>query len=322
MDSLPTEILLVIIDSITHDQASLASCARLSKRWHGLARCPLYKEPKLHRLPALEAFLRTVDTSEMAQYLQRNGSCIYSPAPSVSGPELGGSEWSGAARATSEYTSIIPAGVFVEAIDLSMLPHRWETVHFGLIQSLARGCPFVSTLNLSHCVLLRDTAVQVIAEQLGPRQLRSLVLSGCNKITDLAVLSLCVHTVRLENLELSGCDRITDVSILELASTITARDVPECSPASDQRSPNDNICTERHIDEQGSAQVFSRSIKSLDLSFCTKITDIGIRGLRMGTSQLISLNLEGCYGVLTSDEELGVNEWEDFDGVDADDESM
>lgn len=315
MDSLPTEILLAIVDLVIGDQASLASCTRLNKRWQGLTRCLLYKEPKLHRLPALEAFLRTVDTPEMARYLQQNGSCISSPTASVSGPELSSSAWSGAARAAREYTPSTPVGVFVESIDLSMLPHRWETVHIGLIQSLARGCPFIYTLNVSNCVLLRDAAVQVIAEQLGPRQLRSLVLSGCNKITDLAVLSLCAHAVRLQNLELSDCDRISDISVLELASTITAQDLPGCSLASDQHA-------EHHISEQTSSQGISRSIKSLDLSFCTRITDSGIKGLRMGASQLISLNLEGCFGVLMSDEGLSVNEWEDFDDVDAGDESM
>jgi hypothetical protein len=240
-------------------------------------------------LTALEAFLRTVDTPEMVQYLQQNGSCI--PNTAVEEARSG----------------LTPAGVFVEDIDLSMLPHRWETVHIGHIQSLARGCPFISSLNLSDCVQLRDSAVQFIAEKLGPRKLTSLVLSGCKRITDLAILSLCTHAIRLETLELSSCDRISDISMLELGAIISYHSVPGCSSTLEQHaSSSSNVAL-------SSSQGMPRSIKRLDLSFCTRITDLGIRALRLGTGQQIHLNLEGCYGVLSSDEELDESEWEDLD---------
>ncbi|KAG0317923.1 hypothetical protein BGZ99_005953 [Dissophora globulifera] len=212
-----------------------------------------------------------------------------------------------------------PVGALVETIDLSMLPHRWDEIHIGHIQSLVAGCPFVSTLNLSTCLQLRDNAVQIIVEELGPRQLKSLVLSGCTRISDLAVLSICAHAARLENLELSACDRISDISVLELGSATVAwasdQSDSGTSQAGDHRIPGQDVDR-----ESKPPQGVSRSIRSLDLSHCTRITDTGIRGLRMGATQLTSLNLEGCFGVVSGYDGLDLGDWEDLEDTDSEED--
>ncbi|KAG0266120.1 hypothetical protein DFQ27_000167 [Actinomortierella ambigua] len=65
-----------------------------------------------------------------------------------------------------------------------------------------------------------------------------------------------------------------------------------------------------------------KTLKHLDISRCMSITDDGIRVLREGIEQLQSLNIQGCYGVLmTDDEDLPGVEWEDIDDdVDEDDD--
>jgi len=147
-------------------------------------------------------------------------------------------------------------------------------------------------------------------------------LSGCNKVTDVAVLSICAHAVRLENLELSGCDRISDISILELGSAVIrskqgvlgaggAAGLPPTSPSSAE--PGANASADSAVDTEQMLQGTSQTLRSLDLSHCTRITDTGIRGLRQGAVQLTSLNLEGCYGVLASNDDLEANEWEDVE---------
>ncbi|KAI8599048.1 hypothetical protein EDD21DRAFT_380853 [Dissophora ornata] len=304
MDSLPTELLFVIIDLVALDQYSLAACNRLNKHWHRLTRHLLYKEPKLYRHSSLEAFLRTVDTPAITQYLSQTGSSTYHRE----------------CLKTAACTELeIPVGALVQTIDLSMLPHRWETVHVGHIQTLVQGCPYISTLNLNGCLLLRDNAVQIIAEQLGPRELRSLVLSACNKISDLAVLSICAHAVQVENLELSGCDRLSDISVLELGSATVAwalydrqrsRWAQETQSQDNDNDSKENGTTVRGDRVRQSPPVgISKSIKSLDLSHCSRITDTGVVGLQRGATQLSSLNLEGCFGVLMSNVD---NEWEDL----------
>ncbi|KAG0001579.1 hypothetical protein BGZ80_001721 [Entomortierella chlamydospora] len=339
MELLPTELLLTIVDFIVFDQATLASCSRLNRRWYYLIRDLLYKKPKLIRQSAFGAFLRTVDTPEMSQYLQSigDGSCkdiqnlfrsSSSLRPIISASsqahiDILSAKKPTATRSIMNSPKLFPAailtstppGALVETVDLSMLPHRWETVDFGSIQSLTQGCPYISVLDLRDCVILRDSAVQLIAEHLGPRQLRSLVLSGCSKITDLAVLSLCAHATGLENLELSGCDRISDISVLELGS-ITAQATPTAldtfSAISESKIYKEGL-SDIELTKPFSSQSISKSIKSLDLSYCTRITDTGIKGLQMGATGLTSLNLEGCYGVLMGGDDLDMNGWEDLD---------
>lgn len=166
----------------------------------------------------------------------------------------------------------------------------------------------MTSLDLSDCSLLRDNAVQSVAEVLGPRNLRSLALSRCIKITDVAILSICAHAVKLENLELSGCDRLSDISILELGSAVLPPSQAQLSGLPESEGSAGA--------EASHFRGTSQTIRSLDLSHCTRITDTGIRGLRQGAMRLTSLNLEGCYGVLGSVNDLEANEWEDLEDED------
>jgi len=133
-------------------------------------------------------------------------------------------------------------------------------------------------------------------------------LSGCTKITDVAVLSICANAVGLENLELSGCNRLSDISILELGSAVILARKVGLSGFTDYKDATEIEA----LQLQGTSQ----TIRSLDLSHCTRITDTGIRGLRQGAVRLTSLNLEGCYGVLGSVNDLVANEWEDLEDED------
>ncbi|KFH61833.1 hypothetical protein MVEG_12342 [Podila verticillata NRRL 6337] len=325
MDALPTELLLSIINLVAKDQFNLASCTQINKRWHLLTRQRLYSAPRLNRLPALTAFLKTVSGPHMVHYLsltketnrERHHSAIQHASFSLSSSLVNISSSSApsstAATTTLEpqapfLSSLMPLGGLVDTINLSMLPHRWETVNAQHIQDLVLGCPWISRLDIQNCSQLRDNAVQLIAENLGPRHLRSLVLSGCSRITDLAILSLCAHATELENLELSGCDRISDVSIWELGTATITLQVPPSPALSSPFLSSDSRELESTI-----TRGVSRTLKSLDLSHCTRITEAGVRALRAGMGQLSSLNLEGCYGVLLNDDNLVTNEWEDID---------
>ncbi|KAF9154990.1 hypothetical protein BG015_011405 [Linnemannia schmuckeri] len=322
MDALPTELLLAIVDCLDLDQDSIAVCNRINRRWHALTHQLLYRQPRLDRLSVLEAFVNAigpVSVPEVADEFKPH--CFTEQTVCSQNQEQDNSISDDALRisqstqklslSTSPFflkTTRIHPGCLVETIDLSMLPHRWETVHVGHIQGLVQGCLYLSSLDLSDCSLLRDNAVQSIAEALGPKNLRSLVLSGCTKITDVAVLSICANAVGLENLELSGCDRLSDISILELGSAVILARQVGLSGSTDYKGATETEA----LQLQGTSQ----TIRSLDLSHCTRITDTGIRGLRQGAVRLSSLNLEGCYGVLGSVNDLEANEWEDLEDED------
>ncbi|KAF9926300.1 hypothetical protein FBU30_004108 [Linnemannia zychae] len=320
MDTLPTELLLAIINRLGLDQESIAVCNQLNKRWHALTRHILYRQPCLCRLKSLEAFIHTVDIESNQGRIEQSAERTVSNSnihnhsenlrsgsisddalriPQSAHSSIATSSSSSSTITSNGKTLLVYPGQLVESVDLSMLPHRWETVHVGHIQGLVQGCLFLSALDLSDCNLLRDNAVQSIAEILGPRKLRSLILSGCTKITDIAILSICAHAVQLENLELAGCDRLTDISIIELGSAVI---LPR------------QIHSEESQHAEFTPQGISKTLRSLNLAHCTRITDTGIRGLRQGAAGLVSLNLEGCYGVLASDNELE-DEWEDVDDL-------
>jgi len=305
MESLPTELLIAIVDIIERDQLTLARCNRINKLWHNLTQVRLYREPSLLRLSALQKFLWTVDrVDEVDDYLEQLSSIHRpnspSPTPKDSTDHL---------SPPSDLAPRIPPGVLVRSIDLSMIPHRWDDVQYETIRAIAEGCPWIEQLNLADCSIVRDNAVQILAENLGSLgKLRSLVLSGCTKITDLAVLSLCANVPSLENLELSGCDRITDVSIREIGSPILLESNPALMASLVGRS-SQGVAPE--TEEYGGPHWMPRLLKSLDVSNCTRITDRSIKDLRMGATELVSLNLDGCYGILHGDNDL--NEWEDMD---------
>ncbi|KAF9283468.1 hypothetical protein BGZ88_010465 [Linnemannia elongata] len=323
MDTLPTELLLGIIDCLDLDQDSIAACNRINRRWHNLTHQRLYKQPRLDRLLSLEAFVNAIGTVSVPVVADEFKSHNLAGQPvrsqnqeqqnnSISNDVLRISQCNqhlpSYSLASSLTTTRRHPGRLVEMIDLSMLPHRWETVHIGHIQGLVQGCSHLSSLDLRDCSLLRDNAVQLIAESLGPRNLRSLVLSGCTKITDVAVLCICAHAVGLENLELSGCARLSDISILELGSAVIQP--TQVHPLGFRNSGSASEA------EVSWLQGTSQTIRSLDLSHCTRITDTGIRGLRQGAVGLMLLNLEGCYGVLGSVNDLETNEWEDLEDED------
>ncbi|KAG0049097.1 hypothetical protein BGZ83_006047 [Gryganskiella cystojenkinii] len=301
MESLPTELLIAIIDHLVHDQFALSQCNRINRQWHNLTQSSLYREPSLIKLSALKLFIRSLETSRSETYLHPHS--------------LDPTNTSTSTVSTSKAATT--AGDHVRSINLSMLPHRWEYVQYEIVHAIAVGCPWLEHLDLSNCSLLRDNAVQDLAENLGPRRLRSLVLSGCLRITDLAVLSLCAHAIHLENLELSGCDRLSDISLFELGSRPQPQPLPtsatsESSPSSPSSSSESRKPIENREELDGNPKPVSRPLKRLDLSHCTRITDSGIQGLRAGL-HLNSLNLEGCYGILMGDEGLVVSDWEDLD---------
>lgn len=327
MDALPTELLLAIIDRVTNEQSTLACCNRINRRWHALTRAALYRQPRLQRLPALLAFLTTIDSPDTQLYCPSSQKDRSTNSPTrLSALGYPSSSGTAGSRTSTESTernpssptlsflsSRSPPGALVITLDLSMLPHRWEDVHYGHVEIIVRGCPSLCTLDLSNCVRLRDNAVQLIAEHLGPRQLKSLVLSGCTKVSDLGILSLCAHATRIENLELAGCDRISDISVLELGSAVLYSPGDAGVSYKQTQGGSTELMDIGRTSTGTCLQGMSRSLRSLDLSHCTRITDTGIKGLRLGATQLSSLNLEGCYGVLVSDDGLGENEWEDLD---------
>lgn len=102
---------------------------------------------------------------------------------------------------------------------IQQLMLRGTSIRFSPFLKSLKHFPFVHSINLDLCPDIEDKDVVSIITSLG-RNLRSISLAGCVKVSEQAVEKLVAECPNLENVSLSGCDRITDAS-LECLSSLT-----------------------------------------------------------------------------------------------------
>ena len=73
--------------------------------------------------------------------------------------------------------------------------------------ALASGCKQLTTLDLAGCNKITDAAVVAVAS--GCKQLTTLDLYDCHNITDVAVVAVASGCKQLTTLDLTGCHNIT-----------------------------------------------------------------------------------------------------------------
>ncbi|KAL1915680.1 uncharacterized protein VTP21DRAFT_6439 [Calcarisporiella thermophila] len=119
--------------------------------------------------------------------------------------------------------------------------------------------------NLEHLSLggcqISDEGVETLVKC---KQLRHLNLAGCTQMTDKAMEHIGKLRL-LEQLSLSGCSRLTDAGIVHLSSLtrLTDLDLEECESITDR-----------------SLHAISKlPLRTLYLSFCMNITDLGVSSL-------------------------------------------
>jgi hypothetical protein len=88
----------------------------------------------------------------------------------------------------------------------------------------------------------------------------------CLKITDASIASICSHCTVLETLVLTACEQLTDVSLFSIAEQ---QQLQHCG---------------RRL----------KSMKTLNLAKCVKLTDEGIISVALNCSALQSLDVAAC----------------------------
>ena len=152
-------------------------------------------------------------------------------------------------------------------------------------------------LVLSGCVELTDEALQIMMHgvepeidiltgrpEVPPRKLRHLDLSGCAGLTNDGVQSIGYNTPELEGLQLSGCKRLTDPALEPiLAST------PRLShlELEDLEDLSNNLLSE-HLAKAPCASI----LEHLSLSYCEKISDVGVLPVMEKCVNLRSIDLD------------------------------
>lgn len=82
--------------------------------------------------------------------------------------------------------------------------------------SLIRKCKQLSSLDVSYCSGVTDTTLHCLATY-NKTKIIELVITGCNKITNQGLITLCTNCTALTRLEINGCSKISDPGILGIA---------------------------------------------------------------------------------------------------------
>lgn len=162
-------------------------------------------------------------------------------------------------------------------------------------------------LDLDECIQLRDIDLKCIAT--GNLQLEELKVRACKNLTDQGLKFLAKGAQRLAALDISWCPLITDQALLALAehaTTLTSLDISSCREVTDLgvrrvlqelelRVLSIGGCvklTDETLSEIADSARWT--IESLDLSYCEKITDVGIEALAEYCKLLKRLDITSC----------------------------
>ena len=175
------------------------------------------------------------------------------------------------------------------------------------IQAIAQYCRNITSLNLACCYLLTDFAIQAIAPSCV--NLTTLNLCGCNHLTDNAIRTLLPYCGELTTLNLSGCNKLTipaiqaiikqkcsQLTTLNLSSlNITNASITSItSDCREIKSLNLSWCSELTDPAINSIVQNCQNLTSLDLGYCKKLTDASIQSIGEHYPELTSLNLTHC----------------------------
>ncbi|KAK7496136.1 hypothetical protein BaRGS_00012546 [Batillaria attramentaria] len=175
----------------------------------------------------------------------------------------------------------------VESLNLSGC---FNITDSGLTQAFPQDLPTLTVLNLSLCKQVTDLGLGRIAQHL--KNLEVLELGGCSNVTNTGVLFIAVGLRKLKSLNLRSCRLVSDQGIGYLAGQhpqtkcgnpgLEHLGLQDCQKLTDQAL--------KHV------SVGLSTLKTINLSFCSSVTDTGIKFLSKMTT-LQELNLRSCDNI-------------------------
>src|SRR6218665_225707 len=175
----------------------------------------------------------------------------------------------------------------LESLSLSGCYNLTDSV---LGNALSQELPSLTTLNLSLCKQITDSTLSRIASNL--KYLESLDVGGCSNVSDNGILLIACGLKKLKILNLRSLRGISNKAVEHMTgiSTMSVQGMPHLERLSlqDCQQLSDNSL--KHIGEKMS------NLKVLNLSFCTTITDAGLRFLAKMPA-LQELNLRVCGNI-------------------------
>lgn len=150
------------------------------------------------------------------------------------------------------------------------------------ISHLVKNCQHIVNLNLSGCKGISDKSLQMISENY--QHLESLDITRCIKITDAGLQHIIVKCSGLKNLNLYALSSFTDVAYKKLSLLAHLRFL--------------DLCGAQNLSDEGLFSIAKcKNIRTLNLTWCVRVTDVGVIAIAQGCTSLEYLSLFGIIGV-------------------------
>ncbi|KAE9136878.1 hypothetical protein PF010_g1509 [Phytophthora fragariae] len=187
-------------------------------------------------------------------------------------------------------------------LDLARFDLQYKFNDISLL-ALAENCLVLQTLIISGCDMLSDVGMDWLAS--GCNALTHLDVSGCVALTDLSLRAISESTLQLRHLNIRRLSRVSDQGIRRLSmgcpelAYLDAEGLPLLSDL--HSSPGSHGGGANEVYRQGIAALAAGcpKLRHLDLSNCAAISDGTLHCVATSCSELSTLALSGCYRITT-----------------------
>ncbi|KAL3685798.1 hypothetical protein R1sor_003820 [Riccia sorocarpa] len=150
------------------------------------------------------------------------------------------------------------------------------------VEYLLQTCTRLTELNLSGCKGITDKSLQALAKHC--RGIQSLNLTRCIKLTDKGLISLLESCTSLQELYLYAVSSFTDDAFKKFSNVHELRLL--------------DVCGAQYLSDEGVAAIAEcAKLVSLNLTWCVRVTDVGLKALARNCKSLEILSLHGLLGV-------------------------
>ncbi|KAL2653796.1 hypothetical protein R1flu_021924 [Riccia fluitans] len=150
------------------------------------------------------------------------------------------------------------------------------------LEFLVQTCTLLTELNLSGCKGITDKSLQAVAKHC--RGIQSLNLTRCLKLTDEGLISLLESCTSLRELYLYAVSSFTDEAFKKFSSLHDLRLL--------------DVCGAQYLSDEGVGAIAEcAKLVSLNLTWCVRVTDVGLKALARNCQFLEILSLHGLLGV-------------------------
>ncbi|CAN1133820.1 F-box protein At3g58530 [Linum perenne] len=150
------------------------------------------------------------------------------------------------------------------------------------IKHLVENCKRICDLNLSGCKNITDKSMQLIGDNYP--ELLSLNLTRCIKLTDDGLLQILLKCSILQSLNLYALSSFTDRAFKSISNLANLRFL--------------DLCGAQQLSDEGLSCIAKcKNILSLNLTWCIRVTDVGVIAVAESCTSLEFLSLFGIIGV-------------------------